>query len=795
MDELARQPAAYGTQSMDLVMIGSERRFTRSPTIVARLHQLPPLGSSPLVSVVMTTFESEAYVEAAIRSLLQQTYWNVEVVVVDDMSTDRTRSIVSGIQESDGRVRLLSLGFNRGTYFSKNVGIAFAEGEVITFMDSDDLSHPERIAEQLAALREPGCVVSTCCYAKLHDDGRLIGQRERRAFISQMVRREVFEVIGYFDCVRTSADDEFLRRIKQAFGPESHRNIHRNLYTARVRGGSLSNHPDNPKFSAQTGGLSPARRMYIDSADEWHRRVESHGRIVFSPFPQLRRPFQVDEKLRVERLAEAKEESVVAIVDARGVDRDQVESLLETISDCADRVIVVGGASGDNAAWEVPTPDPAEGRDWYEGIQVGRGHVLLLHAGMTYSTPRCLERMSLWIELLERSAVVGLPMDNAQPMSFQNSLATGTIAFHTELLSDEGHVRLDAEALRRAPLVGISELDSLVRRPLQLVAVPGIEQASVGCSTEGLSSLESRVQAVGAVHPASCLLSERQNEPADAIEDASAPPEALEVKVARKPPFDKNSRRPGVVAKARGLLRAGDRVVRILLGMWTDTEKVVLVGGALISTASLIGLALASQPMLGVIIAGAMIFQAGVAAFILRRLRLLIMGPGGGGSVRADLLGELATIRRLASRAVVTIKTEPTRADGLVRMEDVAVAPQPTVPVAEAFRLHVAPLLMRGNVRAALSTWLSVASASSSADSAESHLVTASLVAIAGSPARAKTLLIGRPSKGHQELRDIAHGVVTGSRAPEEAIEELLRYFRYGSASHIDAHPRIGTRE
>ncbi|MFZ7096828.1 glycosyltransferase family 2 protein [Luteimonas dalianensis] len=260
-----------------------------------------PLSPQPLVSVVMTTFNSAQTLEAGVRSLLEQTYRNIEVIVSDDGSTDGTLEIARRLCEEDDRVTLLRFGGNHGTYWAKNFGISRCCGEVVTFADSDDTSDARRIELQLEALRSPGAAVSTCAYSRVDELGGELPIPGSRgfAFISQMIRRDVLEVIGFFDSVRTSADDEMLNRILIAFGVDSHVIVSKRLYTAVVREGSLSHNKDNPRYSPVTKGLSPPRRAYAEGFRAWHARVLEAGAIPYIPFPVTNRPFPVDPRLAV----------------------------------------------------------------------------------------------------------------------------------------------------------------------------------------------------------------------------------------------------------------------------------------------------------------------------------------------------------------------------------------------------------------------------------------------------------------------------------------------------------------
>ena len=107
----------------------------------------------PLVSIIIPVYNSEAYVVEAVNSALGQTFQNLEVIVVDDGSTDKSLSLVEQI--NDSRLRVFTQ-INQGACVARNRGIAEARGEFIKFLDSDDVLYPEAIAAQLEQQAEFG---------------------------------------------------------------------------------------------------------------------------------------------------------------------------------------------------------------------------------------------------------------------------------------------------------------------------------------------------------------------------------------------------------------------------------------------------------------------------------------------------------------------------------------------------------------------------------------------------------------------------------------------------------------
>ncbi|TYZ65589.1 hypothetical protein PybrP1_000555 [[Pythium] brassicae (nom. inval.)] len=111
-------------------------------------------NGKPLVSVVIPVFNVAAYVEQAVASIMRQTYQHLEILVVDDASTDATPDIVARLQAQDARVRLVRNAANLGVAASLNKGFAAATGELVARMDGDDVSFPSRIERQVDYLLE-----------------------------------------------------------------------------------------------------------------------------------------------------------------------------------------------------------------------------------------------------------------------------------------------------------------------------------------------------------------------------------------------------------------------------------------------------------------------------------------------------------------------------------------------------------------------------------------------------------------------------------------------------------------
>lgn len=181
---------------------------------------------SPIkVSVIIPVFNSEKYIITALESLLTQSWQNLEIIVVDDCSSDKTAAVVKSYSKKDHRIKLMRNGVNSGPYVARNNALRIATGDFVTVCDADDWSHPDKIAYQAKALIEkPDCIANVSQWARSTNE-LVFYRRGNPGFYMQlnisslMLRRErLLGEFGYWDSVRFGADTELYHRIKRTLG-------------------------------------------------------------------------------------------------------------------------------------------------------------------------------------------------------------------------------------------------------------------------------------------------------------------------------------------------------------------------------------------------------------------------------------------------------------------------------------------------------------------------------------------------------------------------------------------------
>jgi glycosyltransferase involved in cell wall biosynthesis len=110
--------------------------------------------NSEMVSIVMATYNGEKYLRQQLDSILEQTYQHIELVVVDDASTDKTLSVLEEYAAMDSRVHVFPAEKNLGLVANFERGLRLANGEFIMLADQDDIFRKDKIELQLAALQD-----------------------------------------------------------------------------------------------------------------------------------------------------------------------------------------------------------------------------------------------------------------------------------------------------------------------------------------------------------------------------------------------------------------------------------------------------------------------------------------------------------------------------------------------------------------------------------------------------------------------------------------------------------------
>ena len=321
----------YGLATFESNLTKTPLTIDDLPSVVA---QAPEDFAGPKVTVLVPVFNGEEFLGTALAGLAAQTYRNIEVLVIDDASTDGTRAIVKKVAAADPRFVLVEVKENGGSYRARNIGLEKATGEFVTVHDADDWSHPQKIERQAAALVANRKLLGTISHGirvqheRIHFfavAGRLF---MRKNISSLMFRREpILEGVGYWDEVRFGADSEFHERIEAKFGEASVKVIDGGpLSFTRVHAASLT----GGGYASTQTGITGIRRYYADSYKAWHSEIRAGIKSAKLGRASEGRPFAAP-LLQHDRNGRYPKFDVVYLADLSGSKVNEVDLVLPSI--------------------------------------------------------------------------------------------------------------------------------------------------------------------------------------------------------------------------------------------------------------------------------------------------------------------------------------------------------------------------------------------------------------------------------------------------------------------------------
>jgi len=237
---------------------------------------------SSLVTVLTPLYNNAEDIQTAIQSVLNQTYVNWELIVIDDCSTDDGLEKVQDLiqKHPQKNIKILKNSQNYGPYVSLNIGLQAATGEYICRLDSDDRLTSNAIEVCLNSLQAHIDVVH---FLAKRNDGHVFDN------VGLFYRKTLIEKIGYYDSVRFAADVEFKHRIYSAVPKEKICKINTILYLIKKRRTSLSLRNDTGTSKIALG----VRQNYIRTSSKWHKDSSN----LYISFPLPKRPFPIHEMM------------------------------------------------------------------------------------------------------------------------------------------------------------------------------------------------------------------------------------------------------------------------------------------------------------------------------------------------------------------------------------------------------------------------------------------------------------------------------------------------------------------
>ena len=200
-----------------------------------------------LISVMMPTYNNAKYISQAIESIYAQNYSNIEIIVVDDGSTDNTKEIVKRYKD----IKYFYTE-HKGIPFARNIALENSKGEYIAFLDSDDYWLPNKLNTQMQYFKEhPDCEIVFTKYKNIIDNRQIKNDRivvnekkregkEKKILPTALIKKSLFEKYGNFDeNFLTGEDSELIYRFEKN-GVNLNHYIDNILYIRRLHGNNIT---------------------------------------------------------------------------------------------------------------------------------------------------------------------------------------------------------------------------------------------------------------------------------------------------------------------------------------------------------------------------------------------------------------------------------------------------------------------------------------------------------------------------------------------------------------------------
>lgn len=181
----------------------------------------PRTINGPKITVIVPTFEGATRIDTTLRSLVNQSWKNIEIIVVDDGSSPENTCELRDICGKYEDVLLLEQGENRGAYPARNLGLQHSTGQYVTVHDDDDWSHPEKLAIQVQYLIDnPKVKACVSRHIRVTEDMKFTRINSNPKYIqanysSLMLERSMIEALGGWHEINRGADEEFKKRVER----------------------------------------------------------------------------------------------------------------------------------------------------------------------------------------------------------------------------------------------------------------------------------------------------------------------------------------------------------------------------------------------------------------------------------------------------------------------------------------------------------------------------------------------------------------------------------------------------
>jgi glycosyltransferase involved in cell wall biosynthesis len=259
-----------------------------------------------MISVIMASYNASEFIGLAIKSILEQTFSEFELIIVDDGSTDNSLEIITGYAEQDSRIRVIHAAHG-GASQARNIGIEAAQYPWIAIMDADDIALPDRLEKQICLaesnpkvvawgaavhhISSQGKVLSISClgpeteaeFDRMRQEGHVVNLNHPTA----LLKKEVVLEVGSYDPAFTSAEDLDLLDRMASHGPILATSEPLLLYRVHAQSDSMSRffiqrlrmrYVRHRHLARLSGKADPTFEEFLAERRQWHvwRRLSKH---------------------------------------------------------------------------------------------------------------------------------------------------------------------------------------------------------------------------------------------------------------------------------------------------------------------------------------------------------------------------------------------------------------------------------------------------------------------------------------------------------------------------------------
>lgn len=225
-----------------------------------------------LVSIIMPCFNSDKFIEQSIRSVIDQSYINWELLVCDDGSTDNTMEILKSLMMNDSRIKFFTNHYSRGAAGARNTSLDYSTGRYIAFLDSDDVWYKDKLREQISFMEKKQVAFSFTYYDIMDENSFFLGSYKA----PKVVNSCKMKISNFIPCLTAIYDTKILKKVYQ---PEIKKRNDFALWLKILNGGVVKNAYCLPKVTAKyrvnSYGLSSSK---LDSFFFYRQCLVNYGK-------------------------------------------------------------------------------------------------------------------------------------------------------------------------------------------------------------------------------------------------------------------------------------------------------------------------------------------------------------------------------------------------------------------------------------------------------------------------------------------------------------------------------------